>query len=133
MIRDKKIQDKKIRDKITIKFRKKTIKKQVDNPRPKWYHLIVAFVRESAYAVVAELAYAHDSGSCPHYAGSGSSPVNCTISYKLLRISDRSLFYNLYYKTFDQTVFKKPKNGGRKDGRRKEDLNIIRRLQKERG
>ena len=29
-------------------------------------------------AVVAELAYAHDSGSCPYYLGAGSSPANCT-------------------------------------------------------
>ena len=29
-------------------------------------------------AVVAELAYAHDSGSCEHYAREGSSPSNCT-------------------------------------------------------
>jgi hypothetical protein len=28
-------------------------------------------------AVVAELAYAHDSGSCPYYLGAGSSPANC--------------------------------------------------------
>ena len=33
---------------------------------------------EMHYAAVAELAYAHDSGSCPHYVGSGSSPVSCT-------------------------------------------------------
>ena len=29
-------------------------------------------------AVVAELAYAHDSGSCPYCLGVGSSPINCT-------------------------------------------------------
>ena len=28
-------------------------------------------------AVVAELAYAHDSGSCEHNARAGSSPANC--------------------------------------------------------
>ena len=27
---------------------------------------------------MAELAYAHDSGSCEHYARAGSSPANCT-------------------------------------------------------
>ena len=27
---------------------------------------------------MAELAYAHDSGSCEHYAREGSSPSNCT-------------------------------------------------------
>ena len=31
------------------------------------------------HAVVAELAYALDSGSSPHFVGSGSSPVNCTL------------------------------------------------------
>ena len=30
-------------------------------------------------AVVAELAYAHDSGSCEHNARAGSSPANCTL------------------------------------------------------
>ena len=36
------------------------------------------FLNKKEYAVVAELAYAHDSGSCEHYAREGSSPSNCT-------------------------------------------------------
>ena len=36
---------------------------------------------------MAELVYAHDSGSCPHYVGSGSSPVIC--NNRLLFVVDR--------------------------------------------
>ena len=38
---------------------------------------IFSKVKRKISAVVAELAYAHDSGSCPYYLGVGSSPINC--------------------------------------------------------
>ena len=46
-------------------------------------------------AVVAELAYAHDSGSCEHNARAGSSPANCT-----KRTLNESRSFLLYKKVF---------------------------------
>ena len=45
--------------------------------------IAVRSYHQTAYfATVAELAYAHDSGSCPQYVGSGSTPVGCTFFIK---------------------------------------------------
>ena len=42
-------------------------------------YAIIICVPSTRHADVAELAYAHDSGSCEHYARAGSSPAICTI------------------------------------------------------
>ena len=57
-------------------------------------YAIIICVPSTRHADVAELAYAHDSGSCEHYARAGSSPAICTIN----RIAERLSGFLLYRK-----------------------------------
>ena len=55
-------------------------------------YAIIIRVPSTRHADVAELAYAHDSGSCEHYARAGSSPAICTINRIAERLSGFFVF-----------------------------------------
>ena len=66
------------------------------------FHFIIHDI--NLYAVVAELAYAHDSGSCPYYLGVGSSPINCIKTVILLIFMIRRITV-LLYRNFERISY----------------------------